>query len=157
MSIFFEISSGSYQLFNFLPDEKRLEWVIKTLTTFSSSTSLNSSSLTSSECCAETTTVCTLSGSRKPLFCLYSTVTCVFVSGSNHGIDPFRWHSPISWFNLWDKTTVRGISSSVSSVAYPNINPWSPAPISSTFLPTWTPWAISGLCCSTATKTLQVL
>lgn len=34
---------------------------------------------------------------------------------------------------------------------------WSPAPMSSSHRSTWTPWAISGDCCSRATKTLQVL
>ena len=34
---------------------------------------------------------------------------------------------------------------------------WSPAPTSSSSLCRWTPWAISGDCCSSATKTLQVL
>lgn len=34
---------------------------------------------------------------------------------------------------------------------------WSPAPMSSSPRSTWTPWAISGDCCSRATNTLQVL
>lgn len=34
---------------------------------------------------------------------------------------------------------------------------WSPAPTSSSFRSRWTPWAMSGDCCSRATSTLQVL
>merc|ERR1719326_2617676 len=38
------------------------------------------------------------------------------------------------------------MQSAVSSVAYPNIMPWSPAPTSRSSFPTWTPPAMSGLC-----------
>lgn len=49
--------------------------------------------------------------------------TCVFESGRSHGSVPLRRNSAILAFNLWARTIVRGIHSSVSSVAYPNIKP----------------------------------
>lgn len=49
--------------------------------------------------------------------------TWVFESGRSHGSLPFRRNSAILALSLWARTIVRGIHSSVSSVAYPNIRP----------------------------------
>lgn len=49
--------------------------------------------------------------------------TCVFESGRSHGSVPFRRNSAILAFNLCARTIVRGMHSSVSLVAYPNIKP----------------------------------
>lgn len=50
-------------------------------------------------------------------------LTCVFESGRAQLRTPERRSSAIFWFKRWAKTTVSGMHSSVSSVAYPNINP----------------------------------
>lgn len=47
----------------------------------------------------------------------------VLESGRSHGSVPFRRNSAILALSLWARTMVRGIHSSVSSVAYPNIRP----------------------------------
>lgn len=49
--------------------------------------------------------------------------TCVFESGRSQGTVPLRLSSAILALSLWARTTVSGIHSSVSSVAYPNIRP----------------------------------
>lgn len=49
--------------------------------------------------------------------------TCVFESGLAHQNSPDLLSSAILWFSLCASTTVNGMHSSVSSVAYPNINP----------------------------------
>lgn len=51
-------------------------------------------------------------------------LTCVLVSGLAHFNSPDLLSWAILAFSWCDKTTVKGIHSSVSSVAYPNINPW---------------------------------
>lgn len=56
-----------------------------------------------------------------PVF--YSDLTCVFESGRSQGTVPFRLSSAILALSLWARTMVRGMHSSVSSVAYPNIRP----------------------------------
>lgn len=53
----------------------------------------------------------------------YNNPTCVFESGRSHGRVPLRRSSAILAFSLWARTIVRGMHSSVSSVAYPNIRP----------------------------------
>ena len=50
-------------------------------------------------------------------------LTCVFESGRNHGRVPSLRLSAIFLLSLCANVMVRGISSSVSSVAYPYINP----------------------------------
>lgn len=50
-------------------------------------------------------------------------LTCVLESGRSHGRVPFRRNSAIFSLSLWARTIVRGIHSSVSLVAYPNIRP----------------------------------
>ena len=50
-------------------------------------------------------------------------LTCVFESGRAQARTPDRRSSAIFWFKRWAKTTVKGMHSSVSSVAYPNIKP----------------------------------
>lgn len=64
----------------------------------------------------------------------------------------------VSLYPSWvARTWVRGMNCSVSSVAYPNMWPWSPAPVSSNvFVPKpWTPWPMSGLCSSKCTRTYR--
>lgn len=53
----------------------------------------------------------------------FESLTCVLESGRSQGSVPFRRNSAIFALSLWARTTVRGIHSSVSSVAYPNIRP----------------------------------
>merc|ERR1719159_593802 len=98
-------------------------------------------------CCVEITTVCTLSGSTDPSeFCLYSTVTCVLPSGRNHQRLPSLRTSVSFLPRLVATRCVSGMQTSVSSLAWPNMIPWSPAPTSISSLPTCTPPAMSGLC-----------
>lgn len=54
---------------------------------------------------------------------LVAKLTWVFESGRAHGKVPSRRRSAMSWFKRWARTTVSGMHSSVSSVAYPNIKP----------------------------------
>ena len=75
----------------------------------------------------------------------------------NPGHDALLAHFGEACAELGGHQVRKGHTSSVSSVAYPNMMPWSPAPISSTDLPMWTPWAMSGDCSSMATITLAVL
>lgn len=66
------------------------------------------------------------------------TLTCVLESGRAHQNSPFRLSSAIRWFSLWASTTVSGIHSSVSSVAYPNIKPCKTTQCQTTNLRAWT-------------------
>ena len=100
---------------------------------------------TLSACCVETTTV----SIRATLPPLYSTVTWLLPSGRRKSSPARRA------FASWRVTACAywigaGMSSVVSSQAYPNIIPWSPAP------PVSTPWPMSLDCWSTATSTPQV-
>lgn len=54
---------------------------------------------------------------------LSGSLTWVLESGRSQGRVPFRRSSAILALSLWARTIVRGIHSSVSSVAYPNIRP----------------------------------
>lgn len=49
--------------------------------------------------------------------------TCVLESGLAHHRVPSRRMSEILRLSAWERVTVRGMHSSVSSVAYPNIRP----------------------------------
>ena len=49
--------------------------------------------------------------------------TCVLESGLAHHRVPSRRMSEILRLSAWERVTVRGMHSSVSSVAYPNIKP----------------------------------
>merc|ERR1712125_211119 len=81
----------------------------------------------------------------------------VFPSGRSHHNSPLL-RTSVSFLPSFVATEcVRGMQSAVSSVAYPNIMPWSPAPTSKSSFPTWTPPAISGLCLLMRTSTSQVL
>ncbi|BAS92151.1 Os05g0135750 [Oryza sativa Japonica Group] len=116
-----------------------------------------SSLVTVSSCWVEMRTVWTRTGTLAPLSLRYSTVTWVFPSGLSHAQVPFLRTSVRRAPSLVARTWLRGINSGVSSVAYPNMCPWSPAPISSGRLVKWpcTPCAMSGDCCSMFTSTLQ--
>ena len=101
------------------------------------------SELINSSCCVEITIVSIPIGW---LLSSYSIVTWLLASGRKYFIITFSlriWAN--SWTIWWANTIGKGIKSSVSLQAYPNIIPWSPAPCSSGF---WrsTPWFISGLC-----------
>ena len=81
------------------------------------------------------------------------------LSGLAQGSDPSLLISASLRLSACERTAVSGMHSSVSSVAYPNMSPWSPAP-SSSGSPSWpshTPWAISALCRSTASRRDMVL
>ena len=79
----------------------------------------------------------------------YSTVTCDLPSGRRKSSPARRAFA--SWrVTAWAYWMGAGISVGVSSHAYPNIIPWSPAP------PVSTPCAMSGDCWSTATSTPHV-
>lgn len=54
---------------------------------------------------------------------VYLDLTCVLESGRSQGTVPLRLSSAILALSLWARTTVSGMNSSVSSVAYPNIRP----------------------------------
>ena len=87
-------------------------------------------------------------------------------SGRRYGSTPTRRTWDRRWARRWASHTGRGMRSGVSSQAYPNIIPWSPAP----WALSWssppepvrsskaesTPWAMSGDCPSRATMTPQV-
>ncbi|KAG6545127.1 hypothetical protein Mapa_013452 [Marchantia paleacea] len=73
--------------------------------------------VTVSSCWVEMSTVCTLMGTIAPPSFLYSTVTWVFPSGLNHPQVPSFLTSVSLAPSLVAKTWVRGMSSSVSSVA----------------------------------------
>merc|ERR1711981_826712 len=68
-------------------------------------------------CWVETTIVWTLVGLQAPLSNTYSHVTCVLVSGLAHQRVPSLRRSAIFLLRAWARTTVRGMHSSVSSVA----------------------------------------
>ena len=105
---------------------------------------------TESSCCAAMTTACTLCARPSR----YSTVTWLLPSGRRNFRSPRR--ALASWrVSRCASAMGRGISSGVSSQAYPNIIPWSPAPCSLP-APESTPMAISRDCCSTATITAQL-
>ncbi|RHN73841.1 hypothetical protein MtrunA17_Chr2g0302941 [Medicago truncatula] len=80
-----------------------------------------SSLVTVSSCCVEIRTVWTRIGTMAPLSLKYSIVTWVFPSGLNQGHVPFLRTSVSLAPNLVARTWVKGISSGVSSVAYPNM------------------------------------
>ena len=90
---------------------------------------------TSLLCWVEITTASTRTGLEPS----YSTVTWDFPSGLTKSMMPFRRTSARRKQSLWAIIMGRGINSSVSSQAKPNINPWSPAP------PVPTPMSISEL------------
>ncbi len=114
----------------------------KTGATIASRTSRRTCSReTSSACWVETTTVSTRAG-RPPR---YSTETWVFPSGRSQGISPVVRASTRRLTRRRDHQAGAGIRASVSSQAYPNIIPWSPAPISLAFSgSSSTPMAMSG-------------
>ena len=86
------------------------------------------SCVTSGSCCVEHTTASIRIGFPSSL---YSTVTCVFPSGLKYGRVP-SLRTFVSWrASLCAMLIGYGIYSSVSLEAYPNIIPWSPAPIAS--------------------------
>lgn len=63
---------------------------------------------------------------KKENSCICNTIpnlTCVLESGRSQAMVPLRLSSAILALSLWAKTMVRGMHSSVSSVAYPNIRP----------------------------------
>merc|ERR1719313_2655317 len=73
------------------------------------------------------TTVCIFRGSTEPsAFCRYSMVTWVLPSGRSHHNLPLL-RTSVSFLPRRVATRwVRGMQSSVSSLAYPNMMPWSP-------------------------------
>ena len=85
--------------------------------------SFRSPCLMASACCVETTTASIPTG-RLPS---YSTVTCDFPSGRRKSICPLRRTSESRMTRRCASVSGRGMSSSVSRTAYPNIRPWSPA------------------------------
>jgi hypothetical protein len=101
--------------------------------------------------------VATLSGIKLTPYFLYYTVTWTLASGLIHSTTPFFLHSSNLRINLPQRLWESGINYSVSSVAYPIINPWSPAPICYYDLLIWTDWAIYGDCLSIATIIVAVL
>ena len=119
--------------------------------------------MTAGSCCVESTTA-----SRRPGFpsSLYSTVTWAFPSGRRYGSVPSFLTFASCFVSLCAREIGYGIYSSVSLDAYPNIIPWSPAPIasisSSDILFSFassalsTPIAISDDCSSIATRTPHV-
>ena len=117
---------------------------------------------TSSPCWVDISIVWTLT----TLFPSYSTVTWVFPSGLKYSKVPFFLTSVNLLDSLWANDIGRGINSSVSLQAKPNIIPWSPAPIfsisssvTSPFLfskASSTPIAISPDCSSIEVITAQV-
>merc|ERR1719375_924165 len=100
------------------------------------------------------TTVWIRRGSTEPsAFWRYSMVTWVFPSGRNHQSSPLLRTSVRVFPRRVAIECVSGMQSSVSSVAYPNMMPWSPAPTSISSLPTCTPPAMSGDCLLMRTRT----
>ena len=125
---------------------------ITALITFSITSWRIWSFVASGSCCVEITTVSTRTGLS---FSSYSTVTCDLASGRRYEISPDLRKSANFFTNLWESEIGNGINSGVSSIAKPNINPWSPAPIKSsgswstfprTSSASLTPCAISGDC-----------
>ena len=115
-------------------------------TTSSMMASLRAACLIASACCVETTTVST----RRARLPSYSTVTWDLPSGRRKSSSPLRRASDRRCTSLCASVSGRGINSSVSRTAYPNIIPWSPAP------PVSTPWAMSADCGSIDDTTAQV-
>ena len=121
------------------------------------------SCVTSGSCCVESTTASRRFGVP---FSSYSTVTWVFPSGLKYFNVPSFLTSVSFLASLCASEIGYGISSGVSSEAYPNIIPWSPAPIaaisSSDILFSFasralsTPSAISADCSSIAVITPHV-
>merc|ERR1719191_2443816 len=85
------------------------------------------------------------------------------LSGDEDSVDLLWLHRPVLFLQVLNGHLcvaiewVKGMQSSVSSLAYPNMIPWSPAPRSISSLPTCTPPAISGLCLLMRTMTSHVL
>ena len=105
------------------------------------------------ECWFEITIVSILFG----LSFSYSIVTWLLPSGPRYGISSIFLTSASLSVSLCASWIGRGISSGVSSQAYPNIIPWSPAPCSwNSPVPSVTPWLMSGDCSSRWTRTAQV-
>ena len=77
-------------------------------------------------------------------------VTWDLPSGRKYGSTSVFRTSESLRVSLWASMMVMGMSSGVSSQAYPNIRPWSPAP------PVSTPMAMSGDCEWTEVITPQV-
>ncbi len=102
---------------------------------------------TSSSCWVLTTTVWIRTGRPSS----YSTVTWAFPSGRSQGISPLLRLSARRRVRRWENWMAAGMSSSVSSEAYPNIIPWSPAP------PLSTPMAMSGDWLSSEVTTAHVM
>ncbi len=114
----------------------------------------------SEACCEDTTTV----SRRTALSPSYSMVTWVLPSGRRYGMVPFLRTSERRFARRCARKIGNGISVGVSSVAYPNIRPWSPAPClsSSSSSPSTrfsyavsTPCAMSGDCAPMDTETPQ--
>jgi hypothetical protein len=92
-------------------------------------------------------------------------LTCVLPSGRRYGSRPLLRTSARRYASRCASQIGIGMRSSVSSHAYPNIIPWSPAPISSHLSPVparcsaalSTPMAMSGDCSSIEVITPQVL
>eukprot|EP00438_Fugacium_kawagutii_P010525 Skav214522 [mRNA] locus=scaffold410:242630:242977:+ [translate_table: standard] len=84
-------------------------------------------------------------------------VTWVFPSGRSHQHSPLLRTSVRVLPKRVAMEWVKGMQSDVSSLAYPNMMPWSPAPMSKSSLFTWTPPAMSGLCLLMRTNTSQLL
>ena len=107
--------------------------------TFSCISFFNSfSEIDSSCCCAMTMLVISVG-----LSFMYFIETWLFPSGFNPFIILSFLTSAIFLVNLCARVIGRGMSSSVSLQAKPNIKPWSPAPCSVILS---TPFAMSGLC-----------
>ena len=87
---------------------------------------------------------------RKGRLSLYSTVTWDLPSGRRYFSVSERRTSASLRASLCANWIGRGINSSVSLHANPNMSPWSPAP------PVSTPKAMSVDCLSTAVRTAQV-
>jgi len=121
----------------------------------------SASSLRSGSCCEDTTTVSRRTGRSAS----YSMVTCVLPSGRRPGTTP-------SWRTRARRSASRcasqtgsGMRLGVSSLAYPNMRPWSPAPWASrgSTSSAWvrassevlTPTAMSGDCCPIERETPQ--
>merc|ERR1719238_1184066 len=93
-------------------------------------------------------------GSTEPSgFCTYLMVSWVLPSGRSHQQVPSLRTSVKTLPSLVAIRWVRGMHDSVSSEAYPNMMPWSPAPTSRSDLPTCTPPAMSGDCLLMRTRT----
>ena len=80
----------------------------------------------------------------------YTTLTWVLPSGRSQGRSPPLRTIASRSARRWARTMGSGMREGVSSVAYPNIIPWSPAP------PVSTPRAMSADCRSIVVITAQV-